>query len=221
MYRTVCDNHYFGCFLFSQFRVSVDKSAHGTYPFCTEYWNKSRYIDSLRQRLINRITKPFPTVSSGDSVDWKEPTPEEITRKVLDGTKSGSILLFHNDLENTTEALPDILSQLKSEGYEFVTVSDLIYHENYTIDSNGKQIPDVLSSLELTPENVEDVMAQYADVIASAGFSDEQIAQAAQAIKDGSTLPDDVIAVINSIDPSILTYISTTEEQNEKAIKNK
>lgn len=64
-------------------------------------------------------------------------------------------------------------------------------------------------------------MAQYADVIASAGFSDEQIAQAAQAIKDGSTLPDDVIAVINSIDPSILTYISTTEEQNEKAIKNK
>ena len=144
-----------------------------------------------------------------------------MTETVLSKIKSGSILLFHNDLENTTEALPDILSQLKSEGYEFVTVSDLIYHENYTIDSNGKQIPDVLSSLELTPENVEDVMAQYADVIASAGFSDEQIAQAAQAIKDGSTLPDDVIAVINSIDPSILTYISTTEEQNEKAIKNK
>lgn len=164
---------------------------------------------------------PFPSVSIGDSIDWKEPSPEEIVSKVVGSVKSGSILLFHNDLDNTTEALPVLLSQLRDKGFEFVTVSDLIYHENYTIDSSGKQIPDVLSNLELTPENVEDVMSQYADVIAAAGFSDEQIAQAAQAIKDGGAIPDDVIAVINSINPSIFTQANTAENQTEKASDSK
>lgn len=75
--------------------------------------------------------------------------------------KSGSIVLFHNDLENTTEALPQILEQLSQKGYEFVPVSELIYTENYTIDPNGMQIPIVQSNAELTPENVDEVMAQY------------------------------------------------------------
>ena len=81
--------------------------------------------------------KGFPSVSSGDSIDWKEPPPEDITERVVAGAKSGSILLFHNDLENTTEALPDILTQLRDKGYEFVTVSNLIFWEDYTIDPNG------------------------------------------------------------------------------------
>ncbi|MBQ8172171.1 MAG: polysaccharide deacetylase family protein [Oscillospiraceae bacterium] len=177
------------------------------------------YDDSLITTIEGMGMKPVQW--DVDSVDWKEPTPEEIAEKVLGGVKSGSILLFHNDLKNTTEALPDILSQLKSKGYEFVKVSDLIYHENYTIDSSGKQIPDVLSSLELTPENVEDVMSQYADVIAAAGFSDEQIAQASQAIKDGGAIPDDVMAVISSIDPSVLTQTNTAGQQTQEANDNK
>ena len=51
----------------------------------------------------------IPSISSGDSIDWKEPTPEEIVKKVTGGVKSGSIVLFHNDLENTTQALPQVL----------------------------------------------------------------------------------------------------------------
>lgn len=67
---------------------------------------------------------------SVDSVDLKNPTAE-IKKKVLNGVKPGSILLFHNDLANTTEALPEILSNLKSQGYEFVTVKELINNSNY------------------------------------------------------------------------------------------
>ena len=92
--------------------------------------------------------------------------------------KSGSIVLFHNDLENTTEALPQILEQLSQKGYEFVPVSELIYTENYTIDPNGMQIPIVQSNAELTPENVDEVMAQYSEQLRSAGVSDEQMALA-------------------------------------------
>lgn len=115
---------------------------------------------------------------------------------MLAGTHSGSILLFHNDLKNTTEALPDILTQLRDKGFEFVTVSDLIYHEDYTIDSNGKQVPISKSSIDITPENVDEVMAQYSEQIAAAGFTDEQLAQAAEAIKAGGEIPEQIVAVM-------------------------
>lgn len=138
----------------------------------------------------------FPSVSTPDSVDWKEPTPEEIKNKVLKGVKSGSILLFHNDLENTTEALPQILTQLKSEGYEFVPVSELIYWDNYSIDSAGKQIPDLQSSINLTPEKLEEVLAEYSEEIAAVGLSGEQIYRAAEALKGGVEIPADIAAEI-------------------------
>ena len=85
---------------------------------------------------------------------------------------------------------------MRDKGFEFVTVSDLIYHEDYTIDSNGKQLPISKSSVDINADNVEAVMAQYADEIAAAGFSQEQITQAAEAIKAGGELPEDVMAVI-------------------------
>lgn len=53
----------------------------------------------------------------------------------------GSTSIFHNDAENTPEALPIILEQLTSEGYSFVFVADMIYQDNYTIDHTGRQIP--------------------------------------------------------------------------------
>lgn len=110
---------------------------------------------------------------------------------MLKNVKSGSILLFHNDLENTTEALPDILKSLKKDGFELVTVKDLIYPDNYTIDANGRQIPTSQSSINLSEEKIEAVIAQYSDMIAAAGITDEQIAAAVSAIKSGdlSTLP--------------------------------
>lgn len=134
-----------------------------------------------------------------DSIDWKEPSAEQITARVVGGAKSGSILLFHNDLENTTEALPGLLKQLKDKGFEFVSVSELIYHDNYSIDAAGKQIPDQKTALDIniTPENVDAVIAQYSTEIAAAGFTEEQIAQAAQAIKNGAEIPQEVLAVIS------------------------
>lgn len=153
------------------------------------------YDDNLITTIEGMGLKPIQW--DVDSIDWKEPSPEEITEKVLAGAKSGSILLFHNDLENTTEALPDILTQLRDQGYEFVTVSDLIFWEDYTIDSNGTQVPVSKSSLDITPENVEEVMAQYADDIAASGLPMDQVLAAVEAIKAGGEIPEEILAVIS------------------------
>ncbi|MCL1904276.1 MAG: polysaccharide deacetylase family protein [Oscillospiraceae bacterium] len=77
---------------------------------------------------------------SVDSVDWQEHDANTIVKRVLSGTKSGSIILFHNDLDNTTEALPTVITRLKEKGFDFLPVSELIYSDNYKIDHSGKQI---------------------------------------------------------------------------------
>lgn len=75
-----------------------------------------------------------------DSLDWKDLSAEEIITRVTEKTKNGSIILFHNAAKNTPEALPSVIEQLKSKGYKFKKVNDLIYKKNYYIDNTGKQI---------------------------------------------------------------------------------
>lgn len=84
---------------------------------------------------------------SVDSIDWKEPDADTIIKRIEEGTVSGSILLFHNDLKNTEEALPTMLTGLKQKGFSSVRVSDLVYYDSYHIDNNGMQIYDVTALL--------------------------------------------------------------------------
>ena len=77
-----------------------------------------------------------------DSLDWKGLSAEEITRRVVSQTASGSILLFHNDAQHTPEALPQIIEQLKAKGYRFLTASEMIYRDGYTLNHEGRQIAD-------------------------------------------------------------------------------
>jgi peptidoglycan/xylan/chitin deacetylase (PgdA/CDA1 family) len=75
-----------------------------------------------------------------DSLDWKDLSASDIAARIVERVKSGSIILCHNNGLHTAEALPIVLDTLKAKGYEFVPIGELIYKENYTIDSTGKQI---------------------------------------------------------------------------------
>lgn len=74
-----------------------------------------------------------------DSLDWKELGVHEEVTRVLKKVEPGNIILFHNNAKFTPQALPEILEKLKKDGYELCSVSDLIYTEDYTVDSNGIQ----------------------------------------------------------------------------------
>jgi peptidoglycan/xylan/chitin deacetylase (PgdA/CDA1 family) len=76
-----------------------------------------------------------------DSLDWKDPTPQQIYERVVGKVQPGSIVLLHNGAKNTPAALPSILETLQKEGYEIVPISQLIYNGTYKIDNNGTQIP--------------------------------------------------------------------------------
>ena len=96
-----------------------------------DYDNKSIEIaENMNMKMIQW---------SVDSLDWKKLSVDEMYSRVITKTENGSILLFHNGIENTPEALGKVLEKLKNDGYEFVTVSELIYWDNYKIDYSGEQ----------------------------------------------------------------------------------
>ena len=75
-----------------------------------------------------------------DSLDWKDLSASDIAERIVSRTKSGSIILCHNNGLHTAEALPIVIDKLRANGFEFVPIGELIYKENYTIDATGKQI---------------------------------------------------------------------------------
>ena len=75
-----------------------------------------------------------------DSLDYTKISVEEIVSRVVNSTQSGSIILFHNGVENIASALDKVLTELEKQGYSFVSVNDLIYKDNYYLDHTGKQI---------------------------------------------------------------------------------
>jgi len=61
-----------------------------------------------------------------DPLDWKEPGPAVVTRRILAETRAGSIVLSHDIHHGTIDAMPAALDQLADKGFKFVTVSELI-----------------------------------------------------------------------------------------------
>lgn len=67
-----------------------------------------------------------------DTVDWRVPAVGDIVDLVVKEVKPGSIILLHdgNFASSTPEALWFIIESLESQGYEFVTVTELLqYYE--------------------------------------------------------------------------------------------
>ena len=70
-----------------------------------------------------------------EGYDWQKPnSPERIEQKVLASVRPGSIILLHDgdetnhgsDRSQTVAALPAIIETLRSEGYQFVTLPQLL-----------------------------------------------------------------------------------------------
>ena len=76
-----------------------------------------------------------------DSLDWKDLSAPEITKRVTGKVQPGSIVLFHNAAKHTPEALPGIIECLLQEGYTFLPISQIILEGDYTIDHTGRQCP--------------------------------------------------------------------------------
>ncbi len=77
-----------------------------------------------------------------DSLDWKDPTPQQMVERITSKIGNGSIILMHNGAKDTPEALPQIIDAVRAQGYEFVPISEIILEGDYTTDHEGRMFTD-------------------------------------------------------------------------------
>jgi peptidoglycan-N-acetylglucosamine deacetylase len=66
---------------------------------------------------------------SSDSVDYSRPSVTKLISNVMREAKPGGIVLMHDgggNRSNTVQALPQIISNFRKQGYRFVTISELL-----------------------------------------------------------------------------------------------
>lgn len=98
------------------------------------------YNDSVI--LTVRASGHEPIQWDVDTIDWKpERSSQTILDTVLSKLKNGSIILCHNNGYKIEEYLPTLIETAAANGYEFVTVDELLLSGETTIDVNGVQKP--------------------------------------------------------------------------------
>lgn len=75
-----------------------------------------------------------------DTLDYTGLTGNEMWDRLKDKIKAGDIILSHNGTKHTADSLDMLIKNIKQKEFEVVRVSDLIYQEEYTINSSGTQI---------------------------------------------------------------------------------
>jgi peptidoglycan/xylan/chitin deacetylase (PgdA/CDA1 family) len=66
---------------------------------------------------------------SSDSIDYSRPAVPRLINNIFKTAKSGGIVLMHDgggDRTHTVQALPEIISRFRKQGYKFVTVPELL-----------------------------------------------------------------------------------------------
>ena len=74
-----------------------------------------------------------------DTLDYNGLDTEQIWDRLNNKIDNGSIVLMHNGTEHTAIALGKIIENIQQREFKIVPVSELIYSNNYVVDSNGVQ----------------------------------------------------------------------------------
>ena len=93
---------------------------------------------NVKTHAIATYTPVTPPGTSDDSLDWKDLSADDITKRVTTKVKPGSIVLFHNAALHTPAALPAIIEHLLQNGYSIVPVSEILIQGEHTIDHTGR-----------------------------------------------------------------------------------
>lgn len=88
----------------------------------------------LYNELVEKLAEMNYSVVgwSVDSLDWREGPPEEIAYTVISNIHPGAVILMHDggewdaDRTNTIKSLQQLIPTLKGQGFEFVTVPNLL-----------------------------------------------------------------------------------------------
>lgn len=80
----------------------------------------------LWQKELEQKIHVLPVMWSVDPLDWATENVNEIVNKVVTEAEENDIILLHDCYDSSVKAALKIIDQLTAEGYEFVTVDELM-----------------------------------------------------------------------------------------------
>jgi hypothetical protein len=80
---------------------------------------------SMSARVAGIANRTF-VAWSVDTLDWKYPDTERITRSAIGDATNGGIILKHDIHPHTIDAVPGIIDGLRAKGFQLVTLSQLL-----------------------------------------------------------------------------------------------
>jgi len=75
----------------------------------------------------------WTVVWTDDPGDFARPDPKVLVQRLDNQLKDGGILLLHDGIPQTLQVLPEVIYELRSKGYRFVTCSEILAQRNRAI----------------------------------------------------------------------------------------
>lgn len=131
------DGHLIGNHTYTHVQLNKEK----TDDACAEVWKTNTKIFDVTGEVPYFIRPPFgewdeelscvidmsPVLWDLDPLDWKYQDKDRIVKYVVKNVRDGDIILLHDVYKTSVQAALEIVDILKKEGYEFVTVEELIF----------------------------------------------------------------------------------------------
>ncbi len=88
---------------------------------------------TYNKRIQSLIDRPI-IIWNIDTLDWKYHSSKNIYKRVMKDISDGDIILMHDIYSATANSLELIIPELLKDGYQFTTVSELLYYKNIKIE---------------------------------------------------------------------------------------
>ncbi|MFJ8517551.1 polysaccharide deacetylase family protein [Lysinibacillus xylanilyticus] len=107
-------------------KQEVDRTSNAIYAAIGQYPTVFRPPYGATNDKVRTVITTPSILWSIDTLDWKHRNADKILTYVKASVKDGSIILMHDIHQTTANGLENVILYLQKQGYEFVTVSEIL-----------------------------------------------------------------------------------------------
>lgn len=132
-------NHTFNHLLLTKYKENVikdeiDNTSSVIFEVTGRYPKLLRPSYGAYNNAIKKIGDMPIIIWDIDTLDWKYHNSKRIASRVINKVKDGDIILMHDIYSATANSLNIIIPELQNRGYTFVTVPELFYYKEITLE---------------------------------------------------------------------------------------
>ena len=112
----------------------IDKTSSVIFEVTGRYPKLLRPSYGVYNNIVKKIGNMPIIIWDIDTLDWKYHNSKRIASRVINKVKDGDIILMHDIYSATANSLNIIIPELQNRGYTFVTIPELFYYKEITLE---------------------------------------------------------------------------------------